>query len=136
MSKLTLLLGCLLLGACKNEMEVDTRINTVDEIMQCEGVKSTCNVLIDEVVEKLPLELQDKIVDTSDRLVIYTGEKQDFLDYMAIKEKEIKSEGFSGITLYNYQQPTRIYSLADSYKDRIPQELYKAMYNWKIEVDD
>ena len=50
MSKLTLLLGCLLLGACKNEMEVDTRINTVDEIMQCEGVKSTCNVLSDEVV--------------------------------------------------------------------------------------
>ena len=115
MSKLTLLLGCLLLGSCKNEMEVDTRINTVDEIMQCEGVESTCDVLIDEVVEKLPLELQDKIVDTSDRLVIYTGEKQDFLDYMAIKEKEVKSEGFSGITLYDYQQPTRIYSLADSY---------------------
>ena len=109
MSKLALLLGCLLLGSCKNE------VNTVDEIMQCKGVESTCEVLINEVIEKLPLELQDKIVDTSDRLVIYTGDKQDFLDYMAVKEKEIKSQEYSGITLYNYRQPTRIYSLADSY---------------------
>ena len=109
MSKLALLLGCLLLGSCKNE------VNTVDEIMQCEGVENTCEILIDEVVEKLPIELQDKIVDTSDRLVIYTGDKQDFLDYMAVKEKEIKSQEYSGITLYNYRQPTRIYSLADSY---------------------
>ena len=111
MSKLALLLVCLLLGSCQN----DTQINTVDEIMQCEGVESTCEILIDEVVEKLPIELQDKIVDTSDRLVIYTGEKQDFLDYMAIKEKDIKSKGYSGVTLYTYQQPTRIYALADSY---------------------
>ena len=115
MSKIALLLSCLLLGTCKNEMEVDTQINTVDEIMQCEGLENTCELLVNEVVEKLPLELQDKIVDTSDRLVIYTGEKQDFLDYMATKEKGIKSEGFSGITLYTYQQPTKIYSLADSY---------------------
>ena len=101
MSKLALLLSCLLLGSCKN----DAQINTVDEIMQCEGIESTCNLLIDEVVEKLPLELQDKIVDTSDMLVIYTKEKED----------KIKSQGVSGITLYTYQQQTRIYSLADSY---------------------
>ena len=92
MSKLALLLGCLLLGSCKNE------VNTVDEIMQCEGVESTCEVLINEVVDKLPLELQDKIVDTSDRLIIYTKEKED----------KIKSQGVSGITLYAYQKPTRI----------------------------
>lgn len=115
MSKLALLLGCLLLGSCRNEMKADSRINTVDEIMQCESEESTCKVLINEVVDKLPLELQDKIVDTSDRLVIYTGEKQDFLDYMSVKEKEIKSKGYSGVTLYTYQQPTRIYALADSY---------------------
>ena len=42
MSKVALLLSCLLLGACKNEMEVDPQTNTVDEIMQCEGLKSTC----------------------------------------------------------------------------------------------
>ena len=105
MSKLALLLGCLLLGTCKNEMEVDQRINTVDEIMQCEGVESTCEVLINEVVEKLPLELQDKIVDTSDMLIIYTKEK----------EEKITSQGVSGITLYTYQQPTRIHSIAKSH---------------------
>ncbi len=115
MSKLALLLGCLLLGSCKNEIEVDTRINTVDEIMQCEELESTCNLLIDEVVEKLPLELQDKIVDTSDRLVIYTGEKQDFLDYVWERERTVKSLEFSGVTLYSKRQPTRIYALADSY---------------------
>ena len=101
MSKLALLLSCLLLGSCKN----DTQINTVDEIMQCEGVESTCDVLIDEVVEKLPVELQDKIVDTSDRLVIYTGEN----------EEKLKSRGVSGITLYTYQQPTSIHSIAKSH---------------------
>ena len=101
MSKLALLLSCLLLGSCKN----DTQINTVDEIMQCEGVESTCEVLINEVVDKLPLELQDKIVDTSDRLIIYTKEK----------EEKIKSRGVSGITLYAYQKPTRIHSIAKSH---------------------
>ena len=105
MSKVALLLSCLLLGACKNEMGVDQRINTVDEIMQCEGVESTCEVLIDEVVEKLPLELQDKIVDTSDMLVIYTKEKED----------KIKSQGVSGITLYTYQRPTVIFTTAKSH---------------------
>lgn len=115
MSKVALLLSCLLLGACQNETEVDPQINTVDEIVQCEGLKSTCELLVNEVVEKLPLELQDKIVDTSDRLVIYTGEKQDFLNYMAEQEKEIKSRGFSGVTMYTYKQPTKIYALADSY---------------------
>ena len=78
MSKVALLLSCLLLGACKNEMEVDPQINTVDEIVQCEGMESTCEILTNDVVERLPLELQDKIVDTLDRLVIYAGEKQDF----------------------------------------------------------
>ena len=115
MSKLALLLGCLLLGSCKNEIEVDTRINTVDEIMKCEGLESTCEVLIVEVVEKLPLELQDKIVDTSDRLVIYTGDGQDFLDYVWKRERTVKSLEFSGVTLYSKSQPTRIYALADSY---------------------
>ena len=115
MSKLALLLGCLLLGSCKNEIEVDTRINTVDEIMKCEGLESTCDVLIDEVVEKLPLELQDKIVDTSDRLDIYTGDGQDFLDYVWERERAVKSLEFSGVTLYSKRQPTRIYALADSY---------------------
>ena len=104
MSKIALLLSCLLLGTCKNEVEVN-QINTIDEIMQCEGVESTCDVLIDEVVEKLPLELQDKIVDTSDRLIIYTKEK----------EEKIKSRGVSGITLYTYQKPTRIHSIAKSH---------------------
>ena len=78
MSKVALLLSCLLLGACKNEMEVDPQINTVDEIMQCVGLQSTCELLTNEVVEKLPLELQDKIVDTSDRIVIYTGDNKTF----------------------------------------------------------
>ena len=104
MSKITLLLSCLLLGTCKNEVEVN-QFNTIDEIMQCEGVESTCEVLINEVVEKLPSELQDKIVDTSDRLIIYTKEKED----------KIKSQGVSGITLYTYQQPTRIHSIAKSH---------------------
>ena len=52
MSKIALLLSCLLLGTCKNEVEVN-QFNTIDEIMQCEGVESTCEVLINEVVEKL-----------------------------------------------------------------------------------
>ena len=104
MSKIALLLSCLLLGTCKNEVEVN-QFNTIDEIMQCEGVESTCEVLINEVVDKLPLELQDKIVDTSDRLIIYTKEK----------EEKIKSRGVSGITLYTYQKPTRIHSIAKSH---------------------
>ena len=115
MSKLALLLSCLLLGACKNEMEVDPQINTVDEIVQCEGMKSTCEILTNDVVERLPLELQDKIVDTSDRLVIYAGDGQDFLDYVWERERAVKSLEFSGVTLYSKRQPTRIYALADSY---------------------
>ena len=115
MSKLALLLSCLLLGACKNEMEVDPQINTVDEIVQCEGMKSTCEILTNDVVERLPLELQDKIVDTSDRLVIYAGDGQDFLDYVWERERTVKSLEFSGVTLYSKRQPTRIYALADSY---------------------
>ena len=73
MSKVALLLSCLLLGACKNEVEVN-QINTVDEIMECEGSQSTCELLINEAVAELPMELQDKVVNTSERLVIYTGE--------------------------------------------------------------
>ena len=115
MSKLALLLSCLLLGACKNEMEVDPQINTVDEIVQCEGMKSTCEILTNDVVERLPLELQDKIVDTTDRLVVYAGDKQDFLDYVWERERTVKSLEFSGVTLYSKRQPTRIYALADSY---------------------
>ena len=105
MSKVALLLSCLLLGACKNEMEVDTQINTVDEIMQCEGSESTCEFLINEAVAKLPMELQDKIVDTSDTLIIYTG----------ANEERLKSRGVSGITQYAYQKPTRIHSIAKSH---------------------
>ena len=115
MGEIALLLSCLFLGTCKNEMEVDPQINTVDEIVQCEGMKSTCEILTNDVVERLPLELQDKIVDTSDRLVIYAGDRQDFLDYVWERERTVKSVEFSGVTLYSKRQPTRIYSLADSY---------------------
>ena len=115
MGEIALLLSCLFLGACKNEMEVDPQINTVDEIVQCEGMESTCEILTNDVVERLPLELQDKIVDTSDRLVIYAGDGQDFLDYVWERERTVKSLEFSGVTLYSKRQPTRIYALADSY---------------------
>ena len=104
MGKIALLLSCLLLGACKNEVEVN-QINTVDEIMQCEGSESTCEFLINEAVAKLPTELQDKIVDTSDTLIIYTG----------ANEEKLKSRGVSGITQYAYQKPTRIHSIAKSH---------------------
>ena len=115
MGEIALLLSCLFLGTCKNEMEVDPQINTVDEIVQCEGMKSTCEILTNDVVERLPLELQDKIVDTTDRLVVYAGDKQDFLDYVWERERTVKSLEFSGVTLYSKRQPTRIYALADSY---------------------
>ena len=115
MGEIALLLSCLFLGTCKNEMEVDPQINTVDEIVQCEGMESTCEALTNDVVERLPLELQDKIVDTSDRLVIYAGDRQDFLDYVWKRERAVKSLEFSGVTLYSKREPTRIYSLADSY---------------------
>ena len=105
MSKVALLLSCLLLGACKNEMEEDTQINTVDEIMQCEGSESTCEFLINEAVAKLPMELQDKIVDTSDTLIIYTG----------ANEEKLKSRGVSGLTLYTHQKPTVIFTIAKSH---------------------
>ena len=104
MGEIALLLSCLLLGACKNEVEVN-QINTVDEIMECEGSQSTCELLINEAVAKLPMELQDKVVDTSERLVIYTGEN----------EERLKSRGVSGITQYAYQKPTRIHSIAKSH---------------------
>ena len=104
MLKISVLLGCLLLGACGNEMEVN-QINTVDEIMQCEGSESTCEFLINEAVAKLPMELQDKVVDTSEKLVIYTGKN----------EERLKSRGLSGITLYTYQKPTVIFTTAKSH---------------------
>ena len=105
MSKIALLLSCLLLGACKNEVEVN-QINTVDEIMECEeGSQSTCELLINEAVAKLPMELQDKVVDTSERLVIYTGEN----------EERLKSRGVSGLTLYTHQKPTVIFTIAKSH---------------------
>lgn len=105
MSKVALLLSCLLLGACQNETEANQQINTVDEIMECEGSESTCELLINEAVAKLPMELQDKVVDTSERLVIYTGKN----------EERLKSRGLSGITLYTYQKPTVIFTTAKSH---------------------
>lgn len=41
-----------------------------------------------------------------------------------------------GFQAYKTFKETYIKEVADNYKDRIPQELYEAMYNWKVEVDD
>lgn len=115
MSKIALLLSCLLLSACQQEFEVDDKVNTVDEITECIGNEQMCKDLVDGVVNVLPLEVQDKIVDTSKNLTIYVGYKEDFLSYMSKQGLDYKSQGFSGITLYTYQEPTKIYSMADEY---------------------
>ena len=54
----------------------------------------------------------------TNRIKKYSKDKNEaFLFYKNIKEKYIKE-------------------VADEYKDKIPQKLYEAMYNWKVEITD
>ena len=48
---------------------------------------------------------------------MFKTEIEAFLEYKKCREKYIKK-------------------IADEYKDKIPQKLYDALYNWKIEEDD
>lgn len=37
---------------------------------------------------------------------------------------------------YKIRKEQNIKEVADQYKNRIPKKLYKALYNWKVEIDD
>ena len=37
---------------------------------------------------------------------------------------------------YNKAKEKEIKRIADEYKDKIPQKLYKALYNWEISIND
>lgn len=40
------------------------------------------------------------------------------------------------INTYKIRKEQNIKEVADKYKSRIPRKLYKALYNWKVEIDD
>lgn len=108
--------ACLLLGACGQEVEVDSDINTIDEIVVCKGVQDdACMTTLHRIQELLPLEIQDIITDSSVRIEIYSGAKEDFLNYMSDKRIHDKSVAYSGIAGYGYEDKTVVYSLAYDY---------------------
>ena len=54
--------------------------------------------------------------------------KNEYLGYYETQEKAFE--------VYKYYKEKNIKQVADYYKDRIPQKLYDAMYNYEVEIND
>ena len=72
--------------------------------------------------------------------VSYEKDKKKFRAAMAFMGKQIKLGTFdivdSAFARYKEYKEDFIQDLAERYKDEIPDKVYEAMMNWKIEVDD
>ncbi len=119
-----MLLGlCVLLGGCvcQNEVDevvVDNTLNTIDEITVCTGLREKeCLETMNKVKDILPNELQNIIVDTTDFIEIYVGDKYNFLKRMSREKIHTDRIAYSGITGYGYSEhdKTVVYAMADDY---------------------
>lgn len=119
-----MLLGlCVLLGGCicQNEVDevvVDNTLNTIDEITVCTGLREKeCLETMNKVKDILPNELQNTIVDTTDFIEIYVGDKYNFLKRMSREKIHTDRIAYSGITGYGYSEhdKTVVYAVADDY---------------------
>ena len=92
MKRLLLALTSLLLGAYfgytkQEDIVLHTQFQTIDEITLCTGTNDgMCIKTVDKVKELLPLELQKIIVDSTQFIEVYTGDRQDFLKRMTTEE--------------------------------------------------
>ena len=111
---------CLLVG-CSQEVDdviVDngTTYTSINDIVVCKGFgDEECLETVDKVEQILPLELQTIILNTTDRIEVYVGNKDDFLNYMQDKRIHTDRIAYSGITGFGYEDKTLVYSMADDY---------------------
>lgn len=121
MKRLLLALASLLLGACfgyttQEDIVLHTQFETIDEITLCTGIDDDmCIKTVDEVKELLPLELQKIIVDSTQFIEVYSGDRQDFLRRMTTEEIHIAEFEYEGVTGFGYDDLTVLYSMADVY---------------------
>lgn len=64
-----------------------------------------------------------------------------YIDITKLKKKEMIHLGFfdtieEAFNTYKIEKEKYIKQIADEYKNRIPKKLYKAMYNYKVEITD
>ena len=111
---------CLLVG-CSQEVDdvvVDggTTYTSINDIVVCKGLgDKECLETVDKVEQILPLELQTIILNTTDRIEVYVGNKDEFLNYMQDKRIHTDRIAYSGITGFGYEDKTLVYSMADDY---------------------
>lgn len=119
MKRLMILFVMLLLSGCVCRNEVnEVELSTIDEITVCTGLRDKeCVETIQKVKEILPLELQKTIVDTTDFIEIYVGNKQEFLRRMSRERIHTDRIAYSGITGFGYsdEDKTVVYSMAEDY---------------------
>lgn len=119
MKRLMILFAMLLLGGCVcQDLNEETTLNTIDEIVVCKGLREKeCKETTFKVQSILPFELQDIIVNTTEFIEIYVGNKDAFLNYMSGKRIHTDSIAYSGITGYGYSDSgqTIVYGVADDY---------------------
>ncbi len=111
---------CLLVG-CSQEVDdviVDsgTTHSSIQDIVVCKGLRDKeCIETVDRVEDALPMELQAILLDTTSRIEVYVGNKDEFLNYMSDKRIHTDRIAYSGITGYGYEDKTIVYSMADDY---------------------
>lgn len=119
MKRLMILFVMLLLSGCVCRNEVnEVELSMIDEITVCTGLRDKeCVETIQKVKEILPLELQKTIVDTTDFIEIYVGNKQEFLRRMSRERIHTDRIAYSGITGFGYsdEDKTVVYSMAEDY---------------------
>ena len=67
----------------------------------------------------------------ANKYVAYCGTNKDKVEYLGLYNTE--EEAFK---IYKEFKEQYIKQIADEYKDKIPQELYDAMYRWEVEIND
>lgn len=73
--------------------------------------------------------------------ITWCNEKQKYRASLNIGNRKVKNLGrFNTIeeafAVYKQAKEARIKEVAEQYKDKIPQKLYDAMINWKVEITD
>lgn len=116
------LLLCSLLGLCHQDSMVDTStMNTIDEIAICNNINNystaneLCDSLVYNVMNRLPLEVQNRIVDTTEYIEIIPSNAKQFMAYVIpqLEEKDVPKYKFTGLARYGYSDKTLVNSIAD-----------------------
>ena len=106
---------CLLVG-CSQEVDDVVVRNSINDIVVCKGLgDKECLETVDKVEQILPMELQAIILNTTNRIEVYVGNQDEFLNYMQDKRIHTDRIAYSGITGYGYEDKTIVYSRADDY---------------------